>query len=176
LKSRGHSASAAIADHLGRLDSEFRQLSADTAELRLAGSATALGEPWHDEVGALRTDLAMAGVEIGVLRSSLDASQQAQRGQIGDIARRVDRLERLTGAADVTASIPPTPARRRMPHSLAGWSVRDAQYGAAIIARHGATYEVKPGSIVPGIGRVASVRARGNSWIVVTDKGIIVQH
>jgi hypothetical protein len=176
LKSRGLSASSAVEDRLARLDSELKQLTTDTGDMWIPKTASTLGQPWHDEVTELRTNLALAGVEIGALRSSLDASQQAQHGQIGDITRRVDRLEQLVGASDVTASIPVTSFRRRPPRSLAGWSVRDAQRGAAIITGHGGTYEVTPGTIVPGIGRVASVRPRGNTWIVVTDKGIIVQH
>jgi hypothetical protein len=171
LRSRAITAKLDIADHLARLDAGLARITT----VRIAGWNTPAGGPSHEEVDELRINLAMAGIEIGALRSSLDATQQAQQREFGDIAQRVERLEHVVRDPDVTASIPATASQGLRHQGLRGWSVRKAKRGSAIIARRGATYRVKPGTVVPGIGRVSSVQADGSRWIVITEKGIIVQ-
>jgi len=52
--------------------------------------------------------------------------------------------------------------------------VRDAYGNSAIIQSRAGTIEVKPGSNIPGLGRVHSVRQQQDGrWIVVTSRGII---
>jgi len=58
---------------------------------------------------------------------------------------------------------------------LSGWSVQDAHNGGATIKGDGGKFDVTRGTLVPGLGRVTNVRQRGSRWIVVTDKGTIVQ-
>jgi hypothetical protein len=171
LKSREITKRVDVEERLSTLDAGLARLALDSATLRIARSDAS--GPSHEEVDELRTNLAMAGIEIGALRSSLDATQQAQQREFGNIAQRLERLERLVGDPDMTSSIATTPPRAH--ESLAGWSVRDARRGSARITGHGITYRVKRGTVVPGIGRVSGVRARGDRWIVVTEKGIIVQ-
>src|SRR6202521_1885612 len=163
-----------LEDRLARLDLDLTQLTAETAAVRLRDEIVDAA-PARDQIGELEGNLAQAAREIGTLRSSFDASVETNRRDIGDIGKRVDRLEHLIGAGDVTSSIGHSPVRRRSAHDLSGWSVQDARRGAATITGHSGTYEVTPGTVVPGIGRIASVRARGNHWVVVTDKGVIVQ-
>jgi hypothetical protein len=168
LKSRDLTAKLDIEEHLARLDSGLARIGLDAETLRIARPDA--GASNHD-VDELRTNLTMAGIEISALRTSLDATQQAQQREFGTIAKRVERLERIVGDPDLTSSI----TTRRPHEGVPGWSVRDAQHGAAFITGNGITYRVKPGSIVPGIGRILSVRARGDRWIVATEKGAIVQ-
>jgi len=171
LKSRDLTARLDIEEHLARLDTGLARIALDTETLRIAWPDAGARISNHD-VDELRNNLAVAGIEISALRTSLDATQQSQQREFGNIAQRVERLERLVGDPDLTSSI----TLQRRPHEgVPGWSVRDAQHGIAFITGNGITYRVKPGSIVPGIGRISSVRARGDRWIVVTEKGIIVQ-
>jgi hypothetical protein len=55
-----------------------------------------------------------------------------------------------------------------------GWVVREVYDGAALVeGRNRRLYEVVPGGMVPGVGRVESIERRGRSWVVLTDKGVI---
>src|SRR5215475_883488 len=166
LKSRDLTAKLDVEEHLARLDSGLARIALDTETLRIARpDAGAKVRPdagtraLNHDVDELRNNLAITGIEISALRTSLDTTQQAQQREFGDIAQRVERLERQIGNSDLTSSI----TIQRRPHEgLPGWSVRDAQRGTAFITGNGVTYRVKPGSIVPGIGRILSVRARGH--------------
>jgi hypothetical protein len=55
-----------------------------------------------------------------------------------------------------------------------GWILREVYDGAALVeARNGRLYEIAPGGVLPGIGRVGSIERRGTRWVVLTDKGFI---
>jgi hypothetical protein len=46
--------------------------------------------------------------------------------------------------------------------------------GVALIeSRNRRLFEVGPGAMVPGVGRVEGIEKRGKRWVVVTAKGII---
>jgi hypothetical protein len=167
----------------GRLKSETEQLRSETGQLRAAQGESAASGAWRDQVGELKASLAQAGIDIDAMRSSLDGSDHAHRKAIVDIDRRVDRLEHMI-AAEVTGAFGAQSPRRRAPpgqrrslasHGLTGWSVQEAQDGAAKITGYTGTYEVTSGTFVPGIGRVSGVHQRANRWIVETEKGTIVQ-
>jgi hypothetical protein len=52
--------------------------------------------------------------------------------------------------------------------------VRDVYRGVALIQspRFG-LIEVEPGDVIPGIGRVESIRKQDGHWVVATSRGII---
>jgi hypothetical protein len=55
-----------------------------------------------------------------------------------------------------------------------GWVLREVYDGAALIeSQNRRLYEVAPGGVVPGIGRVEGIERRGRSWVVLTEKGFI---
>jgi hypothetical protein len=55
-----------------------------------------------------------------------------------------------------------------------GWILREVYDGAALVeGRNRRLYEVAPGGVVPGVGRVESIERRGRAWVVLTDKGFI---
>jgi len=176
LKSRppNSSSDSTVEDRLNQLSEEIAQLKADTKRLQ-NGLETA---SWRDEIGSFRANFANTDIELSKLRSSLDERDESRRHAIADLSRRLDRLERVVAAGEETGSIAGSALHRRArpAHSgVNGWSVQDAQFDHAIIAGQGARYAVWPGAIVPGLGRVVSVRERGNRWVVVTDKGTITQ-
>lgn len=202
-------AEAAVTERLAKLDSDvsalrsevagtdrFAWIDADLSTLRRELSAIKLdaGEagadaPWRAHVDDLNANLARVGIDVGTLRSSLDAREKAQRSvieaqraeikvqhaNIAAIANRIDRLERIAAARDATGSVSVKPPRNRDRRALSGWSVHTAGSDSAVITGASGTYEVKPGTIVPGLGRIADLRQRGKRWIVVTDKGVIAE-
>jgi hypothetical protein len=50
--------------------------------------------------------------------------------------------------------------------------VRDGE--ALIVGKDESVYRVSLGTIVPGVGRVISIDRRGDQWVVVTPRGLIV--
>lgn len=64
---------------------------------------------------------------------------------------------------------------RKMP--LDGYVLRDLDEGeyALVEARNGRVYEVAPGRMLPGVGRVEAIERRGRRWVVVTPKGYIAE-
>src|SRR5262249_47545872 len=81
---------------------------------------------------------------------------------------------------DLTASIPPQrpaaapPRKRHMMASISGWSVREANQGRAVLASGIGAFEVAPGTIVPGLGRVDAIRQQRGCWVVSTARGALV--
>jgi hypothetical protein len=55
-----------------------------------------------------------------------------------------------------------------------GWVLREVYNGAALVeSRNRRLYEVMPGGILPGVGKVEAIERRGTRWVVLTDKGFI---
>jgi len=176
LKSRppGASLDPTIEERLNQLADELAQVKAETKRLQSSVETAS----WRDEVGSFRANFANTDIELSKLRSSLDERDESRRRAIADLSRRLDRLERVVAANEETGSIPGSALHRRVRpvHSaVAGWSVQDAQFDHAVIAGQGVRYAVWPGTIVPGLGRVVSVRQHSGHWVVVTDKGTITQ-
>jgi hypothetical protein len=69
------------------------------------------------------------------------------------------------------------PARMEPPakaEPVDGWVLREVYNGAALVeSRNRRLYEVMPGGILPGVGRVEAIQRRGTRWVVLTDKGFI---
>jgi len=107
-----------------------------------------------------------------------------------------DRLNRMEGQimaslnnlAAAKAAVPPaaTPAAATAPQESApavqavkaepveGWVLREVYNGSALVeGRNRKLYEVMPGNVIPGVGRVEAIERRGTRWVVVTDKGFI---
>jgi hypothetical protein len=150
-----------------------------------------------DATQATKLELA----ELTALKASLDSASRNTTTQFGKIADRLDRVEhaqtdraaaiahiadtvdrfdkRSTAAPEVTGSIassPPQDAEPKIPDRiLEGWTVQDVQNGRALVAsRYGGVFDVGAGSVLPGVGRVDSVKRQDGQWIVVTARGTIV--
>jgi len=58
--------------------------------------------------------------------------------------------------------------------TVPGWAVRDVYRGVAMLqSRMGGMVEVEPGDVLPGLGRIESIRRQDGRWVVVTSKGMI---
>jgi hypothetical protein len=173
------------AQSIGKLERVLDNVVSEIATLNSRVDVTASvrpeptrAEPARAELQKLNAAIAKENLEIGALRSSISESEKARREDVSTINKRLDRLESLvTGAGhDLTGSIRPKPIMRPRPQrTVSNWSVDWAGTEGAVVSGDGGTLAVSPGSVIPGLGRVAGIRQRGERWIVVTDKGVIAQ-
>lgn len=127
----------------------------------------------------------------------LDRTEKAQAEpttKLAKLTEAVDRLEKrqqqqsaaLAAAAtpaavapstlldpDMTGSIMPYKEDTRPPVAE-GWRLRDFYSGRAVVeSRNGMLFEVGPGSNLPGLGRVESIKRENGRVVVVARNGII---
>jgi len=138
------------------------------------------------ELAALKANLegAMrnAGGQLAKIAERLDHVERAQIDptlKIAHIADTVDRLDKRGAAAsEVTGTIPPTQpsAADTKPQQriLQDWVVEDVRRGRALVLnRYGGVFDVSSGSVLPGLGRVETVKREDGGWVVVTARGLI---
>lgn len=57
---------------------------------------------------------------------------------------------------------------------LPDWIVQGVQDGRALVEnRYGGVFDVAAGSVLPGLGRVETIKRQDGEWIVVTARGLI---
>lgn len=133
-------------------------------------------------VAELRSQNAAMQTEISTLRHHVD-HQMLTFNQRLTFDQAHDALA-LAGAPDPaaqakrplpvhSAQIFPAASPHVAPVSPASYGIQAASPGLAMLIRHGVTYEVSVGSVVPGVGRVISIVQYGSGWIVRTDHGVI---
>ena len=91
-------------------------------------------------------------------------------GSIGDKQqeRAADKQDRLTPER-LTQGRP-----RTKPAIMQDWVLREIYDGRALVENQRIVYEAVPGSELPGLGRVETVRQQNGHWVVVTQRGLIV--
>ena len=58
---------------------------------------------------------------------------------------------------------------------MPGWILRDVYRGVAAIQSRQGIFEVEAGDVIPGVGRIESIRKQTDGrWVVITSKGMIV--
>ena len=66
------------------------------------------------------------------------------------------------------------PKEESKPQVAEGWRLRDFYDGRAIVeSRNGTLFRVGPGSNVPGLGKVETIKRENGKVVVVTANGII---
>ncbi len=166
-------APAAQQDPTAPLQSTLAQLRSDVAALKNSVDANS------------RT----AGTQYSKLVERLDRAERAQTVATKTDAAKTDAAK--TDAAlpkETTGSITPPPSAAAAPLApvpvpasgiapgvtLPGWAVRDVYRGVAMLqSRMGGMVEVEPGDVLPGLGRIESIRRQDGRWVVVTSKGMI---
>jgi TolA-binding protein len=132
------------------------------------------------------------GEPAAKLAERLDRIERAQAepaARLAHLAEAIDRLEKKGPAASATsaapaapettgtiASNPPAPPVEAKPpeNVLRDWIVQDVRGNRALIQnRLGALFDVANGSILPGLGKVETIKRQDNHWIVVTAHGLI---
>jgi hypothetical protein len=144
---------------------------ADEAEnLHLEAAKSPISPATNSTTGADRE------FDLGALRSSLDEQAERNRNELRAVNKRLDWLEKFIygpeGAVQPAGTAPRRPGRQ----FARGWRVLHAANGAAVISGKGGAIDVTPGSRVPDLGRVASIRQeRGGRWVVVTENGMTIR-
>jgi hypothetical protein len=111
--------------------------------------------------------LAIALQEPGKKFSALEARFDKFEGQI------TTTLNNLS-TKPTAAAAPAAAESNRKTEPVDGWVLREVYNGSALVeSRNRRLYEVMPGGMLPGVGRVESIERRGARWVVLTDKGFI---
>ena len=171
------------------------------AEIRTAADDTRAVKDMLAKLGSELTTLKASvdaanrnsGSQLNKLSERLDRAEKAQAepsAKIAKIAESLDRLEKRQVAAsapattvaalqppahqDVTGSVA-TDKLQAKPPVAEGWKLHEFFGGRAVVENRttGALFEVGPGSNLPGLGRVETIRREDNRIVVVTPKGII---
>jgi hypothetical protein len=121
--------------------------------------------------------------ELAALKADVDSTMRGTNGQYSKIADRLDRLDQHFASADTTGSIAtstntstaPTPEQPKITDRiLQDWVVQDVQNGRALVeSRFGGVFDVGTGSILPGVGRIDSIKRQDGQWLVLTARGTI---
>ena len=143
--------------------------------------------------------MAQLGSELATLKAGVANGQRSASTQFSKIAERLDRSEKaltepaakltklqdsidridhrqqqaaVAPAPDVTGSV--TPKEESRPQVAEGWRLRDFYSGRAVVeSKNGTLFEVQPGSNLPGLGKVETVKHENGQVVVATKGGII---
>jgi hypothetical protein len=135
--------------------------------------------PGMENTAQATRDMKAQLAEIGTIKASLENEIRNSTSQYAKIADRLDQLDRHSAsAADVTGSVPnaaqPTETTKLADRILQDWIVDDVQNGRALIeSRYGGVFDVAAGSVLPGIGRVDTIKRQDGQWVVLTARGTI---
>ncbi|MEE1655261.1 hypothetical protein VB618_03560 [Microvirga sp. CF3062] len=170
------------------------RLSSDLASLK--NTAAAFKEVEHTSSTTAKTDQAKLTDKVERLAISL----QEPTKKLSSLEGRLDKMESqimttlatlntkpAAPTAPAAPAAPPAPpvteaaAREAAPapkpvknEPVDGWVLREVYKGAALVeSRNRRLYEVMPGGILPGVGKVEAIERRGARWVVLTDKGFI---
>jgi hypothetical protein len=143
------------------------------------------------ELATLKAGIASAqrhtNVQFGRLAERLDRAEKAQAEPAAKLAKIQDSLDRLDRRQQLAAATPaPAPAptsyitgsiaakEETRPPLAEGWRMRDFYAGRAVVqSRNGTLFEVGPGSHLPGLGRVESIKRENGRVVVVAQNGTI---
>jgi hypothetical protein len=130
-----------------------------------------------------------ANGQLAKLAERLDRMEHAQAepaAKLARLAEAIDRLEKKNALATASAAASPettgsiASAAPSASDNKSGdkvvpdWIVREAHGGRALIEnRQGGLFDVTTGSVLPGLGRVDSVKRHDGQWVVVTAHGTI---
>lgn len=189
-----HDAIVKLEAETARSQEILARLSSDLASLK--NTAAAFKEIEHTASTNAKSDQAKLADKIERLAISL----QEPGKKLSSLEGRLDKMESQimttlaalntkppAPAAPAAPAAPPAPpvaeaaAREEAPapkpvrnEPVDGWVLREVYKGAALVeSRNRRLYEVMPGGILPGVGKVEAIERRGARWVVLTDKGFI---
>ena len=172
---------------LARLSSDLETLKTTTAafkEIEHTASTTAKSDQAKltDKVERLAISLQEPAKKLSSLEGRLDKMESQIMTTLAALntkaatptapaAPAAPPAPPVTEAATRDEAPAPKPARNE---PVDGWVLREVYKGAALVeSRNRRLYEVMPGGILPGVGKVEAIERRGARWVVLTDKGFI---
>ena len=127
-----------------------------------------------------------ATTQLNRIGERLDRAERAQAepsAKLAKIMETLDRLDRRTASAalpasalapDITGSLTSIEKQHAKPPVIEGWRLRDVYAGRAVLeSRTGTLYEVGPGSMLPGVGKVETIKRVDGKFVITTPKGTI---
>jgi hypothetical protein len=153
----------------------------------------------RESVAQLRRTVATLANDLAANRAALDAANKAVSDRFGRIVQSLDRVDRdqsvsatkierlaeekaqaarpapAAPATEITGTVQrqPRPAATRR-EVIAGWRVRRAFEGVAILEGQPGVIEVVLGQEVPNLGRIEEIKYENSHWQVLTSKGVIL--
>jgi hypothetical protein len=153
----------------------------------------------RESLAQLRRNVAALSNDLATNRAALDAANKAASDRFGRVVQSLDRVERDQSASatkierlseekaqvarvmpaasspEITGTIqpPPRPASARR-EVIAGWRVRRAYEGVAILEGQPGVIEAVLGQDVPNLGRIEDIKYENGRWQVFTSKGVIL--
>ncbi len=192
LVAASFAAAAAVGSFIGSLSATGIERLWPAAATNVASTRNA---PAHADVATLKANLDAvtrgANGQLAKIAERLDRLERAQTEPAAKIARLSEALDRLekknaalaaasaaAGGPETTGSIAnaaPAAGDIKAPDKvLPDWIVREAHAGRALLEnRYGGLFDVTTGSVLPGLGRVESVKRHEGQWVVVTAHGTI---
>ena len=188
-------AAAAIGSFIGSLSATGVERlwpagGTNVASVRIAPAAKS--EPADAATLKANLDAVTRGAngQLARLAERLDRLEHAQAepaAKLARLAEAIDRLEKknvlATASAavaspettgSITSAAPAASDNKSGDKVLPDWIVREARGGRALIEnRQGGLFDVTTGSVLPGLGRVESVKRHDGQWVVVTAHGTI---
>lgn len=161
----------------------FRDVE-QTASVSKASDQAKLSE----KVERLAVAVQDPGKKLSALETKLDRMESQIMAHLAGLAAKAAAPAPAPAPSTVPAAAPAPPApspaateaREPAPAAksarnepLDGWVLREVYDGAALIEGNRRLYEVMPGGVIPGVGRVEAIERRGRNWVVLTDKGTI---
>ena len=155
----------------------------------------------RESVAQLRRTVASLSNDVATSRAALDAASKAVSERLGRFVQSLERVERdqslsatrieriaeqkAHAARTMSAPAPSSPeitgTVQQQPRAanvrgevIAGWRVRRAFEGVAILEGQPGVIEVVLGQDVPNLGRIEEIKYENNRWQVLTSKGVIL--
>ena len=118
-----------------------------------------------------------ANAQFATIADRLDRVEHAAANpsaQLAHISETVDRLARINTSPETTGSIAAPAEPKINDRIVADWVVQDVHGDRALVEnRNGGLFEIGPGSVLPGLGRVEGVKRQDGRWVVLTSRGVI---
>jgi hypothetical protein len=191
-------ATIALAAGLGSFAGSLAGSGISTPAPEVVSNAASAGSANSADVNAVLRALKAQVAELTAMKSSLDGSvrntntqfaaindrlDRVERAaatpsaQLAHIADTVDRLDKINATPETTGSIgtsaPPSDPKIT-DRIVQDWMVQDVRGDRALVeSRSGGLFEVGAGSVLPGLGKVESVKRQDGQWVVVTARGLI---
>lgn len=187
---------AAIGRDVGALKTEITRLQRALNQSKATQTALSKSAVGQEEVKNLKLEIAAlqktlettrdaAAAKIDTLTARIEKpSEDAAR--VAELQARLDKIETADAArasqnviAKPAAPDPETTGSIAAPDAggqvVRNWTVREVYDGVALLDGRNGLIEVMRGAIVPGLGRIKAIERRDRQWVVLTDRGVILQ-
>ena len=135
----------------------------------VAQTAAAEATPSHDWVASIDEQF----VKLTDRFDRLERAQAEPAAKLAKLSDKIDRIERHDATGSIATASQAGQAEPARP-VVTGWILRRVSNGTASIQSRTGAMEVMTGTMIPGVGRVESIRRQGSRWVVVTSQGMIV--